>query len=77
MAARGTAAKKRPPAEDALDGAFVSREEGVAMFDREARRLMGMSGEEFLRKWDAGDFDVDGPDHTKLIELYFLMPFVR
>ena len=38
---------------------------------------MGMSGPEFLRKWDADEFDVDGPDHTKLISMEFIIPFGR
>lgn len=55
----------------------LSPEEAWAMFDAEAREWLNMSGEEFLRKWDADEFDVDGPDHTRIIHIYFLIPFVR
>ena len=47
------------------------------LFDREARRLMGMSGEEFSRRWAAGEFDPDGPDHTKLMRLAMLIRLGR
>ncbi len=36
---------------------WISDEEAHALFDAEARRVMGMSGEEFLRRYDAGEFD--------------------
>ena len=41
----------------------LTPEEGLAYFDREARRLVGMSGEEFLRQLDAGVYQPTiGPD---------------
>ncbi|MGH2608118.1 MAG: hypothetical protein ACRDHF_03425 [Tepidiformaceae bacterium] len=55
----------------------LSAEESGLFFDAEARRLMNMSGDEFLQRWDAGEFDIDGPDHGKLISLEFLIPFAR
>ena len=57
----------------------VTPEEGRAIFDEQARRLMGMSGEEFLRRWDAGEFReiTKGPEHGKLIRLVMLIPFGR
>ncbi|MBA2755086.1 MAG: hypothetical protein H0U40_11605 [Chloroflexia bacterium] len=44
---------------------FTTTEEGRAIFDDQARRLMNMSGEEFLRRWDAGEFAeiADAPGH--------------
>src|SRR5215210_5234989 len=41
----------------------LSKEEGREMFDRAAQRKLGISGEEFLRRWDAGDYD-DPDDRT-------------
>ncbi len=35
---------------------WISTEGARARFDAEARRVMGMSGEEFLPRCDAGDF---------------------
>lgn len=58
----------------------LSREEGRELFDRQARRYLDMSGGEFLKKWDAGEF-ADPDDRTKnppgVMELAMLLPFVR
>jgi hypothetical protein len=35
----------------------LTEEEARAYFDAQARRLLGISGEEFLRRLDAGEFD--------------------
>jgi hypothetical protein len=34
-----------------------------------------MSGDEFLRKWDAGE--IDDPDRSEVLTVAFLIPFVR
>ena len=56
----------------------LTPDEGMAYFDREARRLVGMSGEEFLRRWDAGEFQ-PVPDETeadrRLVSLVMALPF--
>ena len=45
------------PAEDGLPPAYiVTPEAGRRMYDEAVRKYMGMSGEEFLRRWDAGEF---------------------
>jgi hypothetical protein len=33
----------------------LSREEGIVLFDKAARNKLGISGDEFLRRWDAGE----------------------
>jgi hypothetical protein len=40
---------------------------------------MNMSGEEFLRRWDAGEYRevFDDPDHTHVLSLATLIPLVR
>lgn len=58
-------------------GVEMSAAEAWELFDSDARRFMGMSGEEFLRAWDAHELDVDGPDHTRIIRVSMLIPFVR
>ena len=35
----------------------ISRQEGRAMLDRAAREALNLSADEFLAKWDAGDYD--------------------
>lgn len=57
------------------DTSELTREEGVAFFDGRARKLLGISGEEFLRCWDSGDFmNCDDP---KVSALAVLIPFAR
>jgi hypothetical protein len=62
----------------AVEVTELSREEGRALLDRAARDLLGISGEEFLRRWDAGGYEADRdrcePDVT---ELAMLIPFAR
>ena len=57
----------------------LSPEEGRAFFDQRARALVGMSGEEFIRRLDAGEFDaiLDDPDHEAYMSLALLSPFGR
>jgi hypothetical protein len=56
-------------------------DEARALFDRQARRLVGLSGEEFLAKWDAGEYrdrDLDAtPEGRKIAHLVLLIPFGR
>src|SRR5579884_280882 len=57
----------------------LTREEARALFDARAREWMGMSGEEFLRRYDAGEFDeiFDDPDHPEVLDLVMMRPFAR
>lgn len=53
----------------------VTREEGRAMLDQAAREALKMSADEFLRKWDAGEYeDADDPAVTRVA---MLIPFAR
>jgi hypothetical protein len=58
---------------------ILTPEEADASFDRAARRYLGMSGREFKRKWDAGEFgDVDRhPDHLLLERVAALLPWAK
>lgn len=53
----------------------LTREEGRELFDRTARQYMGMSGEEFLRAWDAGE--IKNPDRPEVMRVVFAIPFAR
>ena len=58
---------------------WVDDEEAHAIFDAEARRLMGMTGEEFPRRYDAGDFadiHADG-ENVRFTSLEMLITFGR
>jgi hypothetical protein len=47
-------------------------------FDRAARREMGISGEDFLRRWDAGEWaDTDLDDVPGLVDVWMMLPLVR
>lgn len=58
---------------------YLDDEESREYFDQAARRLMNMTGEEFLRRYDAGEFEseMDGPRHRQLVKMVMLLPFVR
>jgi hypothetical protein len=60
---------------DHCDTPELTREEGQDLFDRRATKLLGISGEEFLRRWDAGEYmDSDDP---RVSSLGVLIPFAR
>ncbi len=45
-----------------VDSHLISAEEHLEMFDNAARLRLNMSGEEFARRWDAGEYyDRDEP----------------
>lgn len=54
-------------------------DEGQELFDHQARQLLGLSGDEFLRRWDAGVYRPipDTPEGRKIGRLVMLMPFAR
>ena len=54
----------------------LTRAEARAIFDRAARRALRMSGAEFLRKWDAGEFR-DPDSDPGVMEVVMLLPLVR
>jgi hypothetical protein len=55
---------------------FVDDEEWRDFFDGQARELVGMSGEEFLRRYNAGEYkDVfDEPEYRNALYLAMLRP---
>jgi hypothetical protein len=53
----------------------ATREEGRALLDRAAREVLQISGEEFLARWDAGEYEsADDPAVTRVA---MLIPFAR
>ena len=65
------------PAKDGAPPIYtVTPEHGRRLFDEVVRREVGMSGEEFVRKWQAGDFATipDDEEHRSIIELTLLIP---
>lgn len=52
----------------------LTKEEAWEIFDAQARERANMSGEEFLRAWDAGEFD-DDPESVMFLAM--LIPLAR
>ena len=50
---------------------YLTKEEAEDLFDRQARKYLGMSGVEFRRQYQAGAFD--DPCRSDFIRVYFLM----
>lgn len=53
----------------------LSPEEAVEYFDGVARHYLGISGDEFVARWDAGEYD--GVDDEFVIPVAILLPFKR
>jgi hypothetical protein len=54
----------------------VSADEGRALFDKTARKLLGISGDEFLARWDRGDYE-DEHEQIAVTKVAMLIPFAR
>ena len=53
----------------------ATRDEGYALLEGAARECLNISGEEFLARWDAGEYeDLDDPAITRVA---MLIPFAR
>ena len=54
-------------------------EEARAFFEREVQRLVGMSGDEFIRRYDAGEYAEieDIPENWNIFRAAFLTGFGR
>jgi hypothetical protein len=52
----------------------VSAEEGRAIIDERARRFLNMSGDEFRRRYEAGELD---PDNDNVLRVALLLPLGR
>lgn len=46
------------------------------LFDHHARRMLGISGREFLRRWDAGEY-ADDPDRPGVMHVAMLRHLAR
>ena len=65
----------RQDAEPSCETEELSREEGAAMLDKAAQHRLGISGAEFLARWD-DDF-YDDADDPAVTEVAMLIPFTR
>jgi hypothetical protein len=58
---------------------LLDDDEARQQFDRQAQRLMGISGDEFLRRYDAGELDdlQDDRQQDAVMKLAMLADLVR
>jgi hypothetical protein len=58
---------------------FLDDAEAREQFDRQARRLLGISGETFLRRYEAGEFEAvqDDRQQRAVMKLAMLSDLVR
>ena len=54
----------------------LSQEDGRRILDEQAQHYLGMSGAEFLRRWDAGEY-AENPDRPEVMRLVMLLPLAR
>ncbi len=65
---------------DSIPGVHIaSEQEGRRLFDHQARKTLGISGEEFLAKWDRGEFRrIENPTEARKVRrMASLIPGVR
>jgi hypothetical protein len=58
---------------------WLGDEESYELFDRLARTVLGLSGDEFIERWDRGEYDeiADDPGHPGLMHLIAMIDFGR
>ena len=60
-------------ADDCLSEYMLTNEEFREIFDREARAKLGISGDEFVHRWHAGEYPDWDPE---LANLVMMLPFL-
>jgi hypothetical protein len=55
---------------------WLSRKEGFALLDREARAELGVSGKTFVRRWNAGQY-ASRVCRPEVMRVAMLLPFAR
>ena len=70
------AAETMETAEPAVRIHELTDEEARALFDGAVRHFLGISGDEFLRRWHAGEYD-DDPDRFPIMWLAMLRHLVE
>ncbi len=72
-------ARQEPDIDDDTEidiGHEMTRDEAREYFDGQARAWLDMSGEEFIRAWDAGEISNE-PERTEVTAVALLLPLVR
>ena len=58
-----------------LEDHLISKDEGWAILEEQARLHLGMSAAEFVRAWDAGE--ITDPDRPGVMSVVLLLPLAR
>ena len=68
-----------PLPESPTETRTLSPEEKRAFFDEQCRAVLGISGKEFIRRWDSGEYaDLDDvPENWDIFEKSLLLAFGR
>ena len=56
---------------------MLTASEGRKLFNAAAQHYVRMSGDEFLRRWDAGEYDAPECDRSDIVRVAMLIPFAR
>lgn len=54
---------------------LMTREEGLRLLDRQARKYLGMSGEEFIVRYNAGE--IEDPHRLDVARVAMLLPLAE
>ncbi len=56
---------------------YLTGQAALDYFEREIQRLMGMSGAEFIERYESGEYETleDIPENWHVLEASFLIPF--
>lgn len=54
---------------------FISPDEGEKLLDKQARKYLNMSGEEFRRRYRAGQ--IEDPERSEVVRVSLLLPFTE
>ena len=54
----------------------LNEEQAWDLFDGAAEFYLGISGKEFVERWDAGYYDAD-PDEPNVVDVATLLPLIR
>ena len=54
---------------------FLTRRRGAQILDRQARKYLGMGGDEFVRRYRAGE--IEEPDRSEVVRVAMLIPLAE
>lgn len=63
------------PEPDTPEVDYISRAEGREILERAARRHLDMSADDFIKRWDAGEYD--DADDPSVVRVSMLLPLGR